>query len=51
MLTALLRALRGDGMSGSCQHYDLGNASGVVLWLATVRRIGDSMDRLAKSLR
>jgi hypothetical protein len=51
MLTGLLRAIRGNGLTGDFRAYDLGNGAAVALTLLTWRRIGASMDQMAKALR
>ena len=51
MFTALLRALRMTDATKRCPAYQLDGAAGVTYWLTQARKIGASMDSLAKALR
>jgi hypothetical protein len=47
----LYRLLRRAGLAPPCRVYALGTAAGVAYSLLTARRIGDSLDLLARALR
>jgi hypothetical protein len=50
-ITSLLRVFRRAGLPAPVRVYTLGSAAGVVYSLLTARRIGVSMDLLARALR